>query len=122
MNHHLQAIQCHGIAWPRYAPRQLLERRRCYRGNPLLVRKTFRQATHLQFQVKPETFGWLVTAPRTRLDIQVGAADLVEELARVYGYDKLPERLLPLELPEPRGNRAISLRWSSMICGAGGVG
>jgi len=63
----------------------------------------------LQFQVKTETFGWRVTAPRTRLDIQAGAADLIEELARVYGYDKLPERLLPLELPEPKGNRALEL-------------
>ena len=50
-----------------------------------------------------------MTAPRTRLDIQAGAADLIEELARVYGYDKLPERLLPLELPEPKGNRALEL-------------
>jgi phenylalanyl-tRNA synthetase beta chain len=63
----------------------------------------------LQFQIKPEPFGWTVTAPRTRLDIQAGAADLIEELARVYGYDKLPERLLPLELPEPKGNRALEL-------------
>ena len=68
-----------------------------------------RVLTALQFQVKPETFGWTVTAPRTRLDIQAGAADLIEELARVYGYDKLPERLLPLELPEPKGNRALEL-------------
>lgn len=68
-----------------------------------------RVLTALEFQVKCETFGWIVTAPRTRLDIQVGAADLIEELARVYGYDKLPERLLPLELPEPKGNRAIEL-------------
>jgi len=68
-----------------------------------------RVLTALQFHLKPETFGWLVTAPRTRLDIQAGAADLIEELARVYGYDKLPERLLPLELPEPKGNRALEL-------------
>ena len=27
----------------------------------------------------------------------------------MYGYDKLPERLLPLELPEPKGNRALEL-------------
>ena len=64
-----------------------------------------RVLTALEFQVKPEVFGWTVTAPRTRLDIQAGAADLIEELARVYGYDKLPERLLPLELPEPKGNQ-----------------
>jgi phenylalanyl-tRNA synthetase beta chain len=68
-----------------------------------------RVLTALQFQVKPEPFGWTVTAPRTRVDIQAGAADLIEELARVYGYDKLPERLLPLELPVPRGNRALEL-------------
>jgi phenylalanyl-tRNA synthetase beta chain len=63
----------------------------------------------LQFTVKPEVFGWLVTVPRTRLDIQAGAADLIEELARVSGYDKLHERLLPLELPEPKGNRPLEL-------------
>ncbi len=68
-----------------------------------------RVLTALQFTVKPEVFGWTVTVPRTRLDIQAGAADLIEELARVYGYDKLPERLLPLELPEPKGNRALEL-------------
>jgi phenylalanyl-tRNA synthetase beta chain len=68
-----------------------------------------RVLTALEFRVKPETFGWAVTAPRTRLDIQVGAADLIEDLARVYGYDKLPGRLLPLELPEPTGNRALEL-------------
>jgi phenylalanyl-tRNA synthetase beta chain len=68
-----------------------------------------RVLTALQFQVKPEVFGWTVTVPRTRLDIQAGAADLIEELARVSGYDKLPERLLPLELPESKGNRALEL-------------
>jgi phenylalanyl-tRNA synthetase beta chain len=68
-----------------------------------------RVLTALQFTVKPETFGWTVTVPRTRLDIQAGAADLIEELARVSGYDKLPERLLPLELPEPKGNRSLEL-------------
>jgi phenylalanyl-tRNA synthetase beta chain len=59
--------------------------------------------------VKPEIFGWHVTVPSTRLDIQAGAADLIEDLARVYGYDKLPERLLPIELPEPKGNRSLEL-------------
>jgi phenylalanyl-tRNA synthetase beta chain len=63
----------------------------------------------LQFTVTSAPFGWTVTVPRTRLDIQAGPADLIEELARISGYDKLPERLLPLELPEPKGNRAIEL-------------
>jgi phenylalanyl-tRNA synthetase beta chain len=69
-----------------------------------------RVLTALQFQVELDgDDAWTVTTPQTRLDIQAGAADLIEELARVYGYDKLPERLLPLELPEPKGNRALEL-------------
>ncbi|MDY3551522.1 phenylalanine--tRNA ligase subunit beta [Gemmata sp. JC717] len=69
-----------------------------------------RVLTALQFQVEPNgEDAWVVTTPQTRLDIQSGVADLVEELARVYGYDNLPERLLPLELPEPKGNRALEL-------------
>ena len=65
--------------------------------------------TALQFTVTPAADGWTVTVPPTRLDIQAGAADLIEELARVSGYDRLPERRLPLELPEQRGNRPLEL-------------
>ncbi|HUR55659.1 MAG TPA: phenylalanine--tRNA ligase subunit beta, partial [Gemmataceae bacterium] len=68
-----------------------------------------RVLTALQFTLKPETYGWAVTTPPTRLDIQVGAADLIEELARVYGYDKLPESLLAVSLPEQKGNRSLEL-------------
>jgi len=71
-----------------------------------------RVLTALQFQVKPTGEGWSVTTPQTRMDIQSGAADLIEELARVSGYDKLPGRLLPLELPEQRGNRSLELEES----------
>ena len=69
-----------------------------------------RVLTALQFQVELDgEDAWTVTTPPTRLDIQAGTADLIEELARVYGYDTLPERLLPLELPEPKGNRDLAL-------------
>ncbi len=69
-----------------------------------------RVLTALQFEVEADgDDAWTVTTPQTRLDIQAGAADLIEELARVYGYDALKERLLPLELPEPKGNRALEL-------------
>jgi phenylalanyl-tRNA synthetase beta chain len=59
----------------------------------------------LDFTLHPLADGWQVHIPPTRLDIQSGAADLVEELARIYGYDRLPERLLPLELPPPQTDR-----------------
>jgi len=63
----------------------------------------------LQFKVEPATFGWTVTVPQTRLDIQAGAADLIEELARVSGYDRLPESHLAIALPDQRGNRELEL-------------
>ncbi len=65
--------------------------------------------TALQFRVEPTLWGWAVTPPPMRLDIQAGAADLIEELARVGGYDKLPETRLAMELPAPIGHRALEL-------------
>src|SRR5262249_13201886 len=49
------------------------------------------------------------TPPPNRLDIQEGQADLIEDLARIYGYDKLPARLHVGELPEQKGNRPLAL-------------
>ncbi len=99
--------------YPAPAPPQVVELHRSeiarLLGFDVPAAEVERVLTALQFQVKPELYGWLVTIPHTRLDIQAGAADLIEELARVYGYDKLPERLLPLELPEPKGNRSLEL-------------
>ena len=34
------------------------------------------------------------TVPPHRLDIQEGAADLIEDLVRLYGYNRLPATLL----------------------------
>jgi len=78
-------------------------------GVPVPDGEVERVLTALQFQVEPTVWGWKVTTPPTRLDIQAGAADLIEELARVSGYDRLPESRLPLELPEQKGNRPLEL-------------
>ncbi|HMF11937.1 MAG TPA: phenylalanine--tRNA ligase subunit beta, partial [Gemmataceae bacterium] len=58
-------------------------------------------------QVGPETLR--VTTPPHRRDIQEGAADLVEELVRIYGYDRLPATLLADELPQQRTNTSLVL-------------
>ncbi|MFO0935375.1 MAG: phenylalanine--tRNA ligase subunit beta [Gemmataceae bacterium] len=71
-----------------------------------------RVLTALQFQTAETSWGWTVTVPSTRLDIQAGAADLIEELARVSGYDRLPERLYAGELPPQQGNRRLAVEES----------
>ncbi|MGC8785817.1 MAG: phenylalanine--tRNA ligase subunit beta [Anaerolineae bacterium] len=47
-----------------------------------------------------------VTVPYYRLDVEI-PADLVEEVARVVGYDKIPDTLLRDELPPQRRNLAL---------------
>jgi len=48
----------------------------------------------------------LVTVPDHRLDVEF-PADLIEEVARVYGYDKIPTTLMSDELPPQRQNPAL---------------
>ncbi len=64
----------------------------------------------LEFEVEasaPDSL--LVKVPPHRLDIQAGSADLIEELARIHGYDKLPATLLADELPEQHANLPLLL-------------
>ncbi len=78
-------------------------------GTPLPDAEVGRILQALDFSPQPTPQGWEVTVPPTRQDIQSGVADLVEELARIYGYDRLPERLLPQELPPPQPRRDLEL-------------
>jgi phenylalanyl-tRNA synthetase beta chain len=52
-----------------------------------------------------------VTAPDHRLDISseptTGRADLVEEIARIYGYDRIPVTEIEDELPPQRNNLSL---------------
>jgi phenylalanyl-tRNA synthetase beta chain len=55
----------------------------------------------LGFTLKPNQKGtWRVQVPFWRVDIE-READLVEEIARFYGYDKIPIAVPPLEVLEP---------------------
>lgn len=52
----------------------------------------------------------LVTVPDHRMDIGpgvTGKADIVEEIARVYGYDNIPETRMSDELPPQLGNSSL---------------
>jgi len=53
-----------------------------------------------------------VTAPDHRLDIGTGVlgrADVIEEIARIYGYERIPESQISDSLPPQRGNPALEL-------------
>jgi phenylalanyl-tRNA synthetase beta chain len=63
----------------------------------------------LQFEVQTvegDEARLLVTAPDHRLDVEL-PADLIEEIARIYGYDKIPTTLMSDELPPQRQNLAL---------------
>jgi len=48
-----------------------------------------------------------VTVPTHRLDVQEGPADLVEDIVRIYGYDRVPTTLLAEPLPKQQANEPI---------------
>ncbi|WP_374688457.1 phenylalanine--tRNA ligase subunit beta [Promineifilum sp.] len=60
----------------------------------------------LEFTVEPRGDQLRVTAPDHRLDIE-GPHDLVEEICRLYGYDRIPSTRLADELPPQRGNAEL---------------
>jgi phenylalanyl-tRNA synthetase beta chain len=65
---------------------------------------------HLQFEVEVKGQVLLVKAPDHRLDISegiTGKADLIEEIARVFGYDNIPETRMSDELPPQRSNPSL---------------
>jgi phenylalanyl-tRNA synthetase beta chain len=61
-----------------------------------------------------------VTVPYYRLDVEI-PADLVEEVARMIGYDKIPGTLLRDELPPQRRNLALEAeqRVRDLLIGCG---
>ncbi len=64
----------------------------------------------LEFKVEVQGDTVRATCPDHRLDINTGIsgkADLVEEVARVYGYDNIPETRMDDEIPPQRGNPAL---------------
>lgn len=80
----------------------------------------------LEFGVEVENRVLKATVPNYRMDIGlapdhehadiagvVGQADLLEEIARIYGYDRIPNTMLIDELPPQRNNPA--LQWEEFV-------
>jgi len=59
----------------------------------------------LEFLVDAQSEIWEVTIPSYRQDVGI-PVDLVEEIARVWGYDRFPVTLIDEELPRLRRNRS----------------
>ncbi len=63
----------------------------------------------LEFGCEPMTEDSVqVTVPDHRLDCEY-PADLIEEIARIYGYDRIPVTVLADRLPPQRANRTLEL-------------
>ncbi len=63
--------------------------------------------THLEFKCEVTGGSVKVTAPAHRMDIEegvVGLADVLEEVARSYGFDKIPTTTMSDALPPQVGN------------------
>jgi phenylalanyl-tRNA synthetase beta chain len=62
--------------------------------------------TGLEMAWSEDSAGWSVTPPSFRFDITI-EADLIEEIARIHGYDKLPRRqiVMPVKLTDESETR-----------------
>jgi phenylalanyl-tRNA synthetase beta chain len=77
-------------------------------GMDLPIAECMRLLKALEFQAEPLGQDALrVTAPPHRLDIQEGPADLIEDLVRLHGYDRLPATLLSDRLPAQATNEPL---------------
>ncbi|HBI43457.1 MAG TPA: phenylalanine--tRNA ligase subunit beta, partial [Planctomycetales bacterium] len=128
MRQHAGAVVCKGIVdvYPAPASPQVIELKmsevRRLLGMDFPIEEATRILTALEFQVERHGSDVLrVTAPPHRLDIQEGPADLIEDLARLYGYDRLPATLLADRLPPQTGNPALEFeeRVRDLLTGAG---
>lgn len=76
-------------------------------GIDLKVEKMAEILRSLEFEVEISKEGLIAQTPDHRLDIgtgEVGKADLMEEIARIYGYDRIPETQISDTIPPQYGN------------------
>ncbi len=75
---------------------------------------------NVEFACVPEDDGLHVTAPFWRTDIEL-PEDIVEEVGRLYGFDKLPRELPQRSIKPTSRNQSIALKQSirQVLAGAG---
>jgi phenylalanyl-tRNA synthetase beta chain len=110
--------------YPRPRLREHLELRRSeirrILGAEILWEEVERTLRSLGFMTERRgTEGWRVTPPSFRLDV-TREVDLIEEVARHFGYDRLPARLRPAPPRlEHDATREKELAVSSLLCSLG---
>jgi phenylalanyl-tRNA synthetase beta chain len=78
-------------------------------GIPIAMDESVSILESLEFQCERVAEDTLqVTVPPHRLDCQY-PADLIEEIARIHGYDRIPATEMADRLPPQRSNRALDL-------------
>ena len=71
---------------------------------------TLLQSLGFHCEVQKSSQGILVTVPYWRTDVSL-AVDLIEELARIIGYDQLPATILSGEIPQPQPHPLLKLKY-----------
>jgi phenylalanyl-tRNA synthetase beta chain len=74
----------------------------------------------LGFDTTAAGAGWRVTVPTFRVDVR-READLIEEVARHWGFEHVPAALPPLDAPAPAPSFAVAMRTrlTRLLSGAG---
>ena len=118
----LGAGQARGVAIDRYPVRQsprtvALRRDRIARlfGKPVDDGEIERRLPALGFRCRETAEGWEVTVPTARVDV-LREVDLIEEVGRHHGYDRLPPAFPALDRPPTMPDRADSPRSAGPTC------
>ena len=61
----------------------------------------------LGFDIRERDGGWMVTVPPCRVDV-AREADLIEEVGRHFGFDRVPATFPPLDTPQPPPDASLA--------------
>jgi len=90
---------CHADRLPKRSPVALRRSRlQALLGMELNGPEVTRILRNLSLAVEETDAGWIVQAPGFRFDLDI-EDDLIEEVARVFGYDRIPETTATASLP-----------------------